>query len=77
MFVRVRKSDTEGSLYHAVKVHFNSDVDEADENTYMTIDTVNGKRRRVVDKTQEEVYIMNDQGETIEAHRWIPLKEDG
>lgn len=77
MFVRIRQPNDRAVLYDAVKVFFDGEADEREENVHLTIETADRKHRRVVDKTKEEVYLMNDQGETIEAYRWAPLKEEG
>lgn len=75
MYVRVTK-ETGQAVYHCDKVYFDQTGDD-EHVLQLTIETSEGQRRRMVDKTANEVYLMNDKGQTIDSYRWTPLKEDG
>lgn len=75
MFVRIRHPGGASTLYEADQVRFDAGTSEHDSEVHLTIAGGAEERRVIVDKTQEEVYVMNDEGETIESYRWEPLKE--
>lgn len=75
MFVRIRHFSEASTLYEADWICFDSGVSEHESEVHLTIATGADERRVVVDKTQEELYLMNHEGETIESYRWEPLKE--
>lgn len=75
MFVRIRHSDESSTLYEADRVYFDSGASGSESEVHLTITSGADVRRVVVEKAKEELYLMNDDGETIESYRWEPLKE--
>lgn len=79
MFVRVI-TQTGQTLYHCDEFQIDSDGDESEDTVHLQMKKA-GKtpmttKWRVVDKREESVYVMNEDGQTIDAYPWGGYKGD-